>query len=168
MPAPALRQRRSGRIAVTRLVGLAAFVALLASTALWSPPVDADSANNGGFTDVAAESVHQPAINALAEAGVLDGTECGSGLFCPSQPLQRWTAAVWLVRAFDSAPSGAFAESRFDDVDPSQWWAAYTERLAELGITKGCRQDPLRYCPTGTVTRAQAASFLARGPRPRR
>ena len=111
---------------------------------------------------MAADSVHQPAINALAEAGVLEGTECGSGLFCPSQPLQRWTAAVWLVRAFDSAPASALSESRFADVDPTQWWAAHAERLADLGITKGCRQDPLRYCPTGTVTRARAASFLAR------
>ena len=162
MPAPARQRRRWGRIASTRLVGLSAFVALLASTALRSPPVDADSANNGAFTDVAADSVHQPAINALAEAGVLEGTECGSGLFCPSQPLQRWTAAVWLVRAFDSAPASALSESRFADVDPTQWWAAHAERLADLGITRGCRQDPLRYCPTGTVTRAQAASFLAR------
>ena len=162
MPAPARQRRRWGRIASTRLVGLAAFVALLASTALWSPPVDADSASNRGFTDVAADSVHQPAINALAEAGVLDGTECGSGLFCPAQPLQRWTAAVWLVRAFDTAPSNTLAESHFADVDTAQWWASYVERLAEMDITKGCTADPLRYCPTGTVTRGQAASFLAR------
>ena len=91
MPAPARQRRRWGRIAPAGLAGFAAAVALLASTALWRPPVGADE----GFSDVATDSVHQPAIDALADAGVLDGTECGSGLFCPSQPLQRWTAAIW-------------------------------------------------------------------------
>ena len=124
--------------------------------------MDADAAGNPGFADVAADSIHLPAINALAEAAVLDGTECGSGLFCPSQPLQRWTAAVWLVRAFDTEPASALDESRFADVEPGEWWAPHAERLAEMGITDGCRTDPLRYCPAGTMTRGRTASFLAR------
>ena len=34
--------------------------------------------------------------------------------------------------------------------------------LAEEGITRGCTQQPLRYCPDAPVTRAQMASFLTR------
>ena len=69
--------------------------------------------------------------------------------------------AVWLVRILDdgAVPSGG---SRFVDVDPQQWWAPYVERLAELGVTKGCRSEPLSFCPSGSVTRAQMASFLVR------
>ena len=36
------------------------------------------------------------------------------------------------------------------------------ERLAEIGVTKGCNTDPLQYCPDQPVTRAQMASFLVR------
>ena len=38
----------------------------------------------------------------------------------------------------------------------------YVERLANLGITKGCATQPARYCPTDPVTHAQMASFLVR------
>ena len=34
--------------------------------------------------------------------------------------------------------------------------------LAEQGITRGCSQQPLRYCPQDPVTRAQMATFLTR------
>lgn len=70
--------------------------------------------------------------------------------------------AVWMVRILDGADPGAVGSSRFADVDPLQWWAPHVERLAELGVTKGCATEPARFCPAGTVTRAQMASFLVR------
>ncbi len=36
------------------------------------------------------------------------------------------------------------------------------ERLADLGVTRGCATEPSRFCPTEPVTRAQMASFLVR------
>ncbi len=39
---------------------------------------------------------------------------------------------------------------------------AYIERLYAAGITGGCGNSPLRYCPTSPVTRAQMAIFLLR------
>ena len=56
----------------------------------------------------------------------------------------------------------AIDASRFADVDDDDWQAPYIERFAELEITVGCRQEPLRYCPDGSVTRAQMAVFLTR------
>ena len=58
----------------------------------------------GWFTDDDG-SVHEPAIDALASEGVVDGTECGDGLFCPGEPILRWVMAVWLVRVLDESPS---------------------------------------------------------------
>ena len=86
-------------------------------------------------------SVHEPAIDGLAEAGVVDGTECGEGLFCPGEPIRRWVMAVWLVRVLDESPSTE-AGPRFSDVDAGVWWAPYVERLADLGVTTGCATDP--------------------------
>ena len=42
------------------------------------------------------------------------------------------------------------------------WWESYVERLAELGVTAGCATGPERYCPDGSVTRGQMATFLRR------
>ncbi len=100
------------------------------------------------------------AVAALAEDGVLAGSECEPGRFCPGDPVPRWLAAVWLVRTVDGQDPEPISTSRFADVDAGQWWAAHAERLAELGITRGCSTEPARYCPDDPVTRAQMASFL--------
>ena len=101
-------------------------------------------------------------VAALAADGVLVGTECGPGLFCPGDPIPRWLMAVWLVRVVDGKDPRRVGASRFVDVDSGQWWAVHAERLAKLGITVGCSAEPARYCPDDPVTRAQMASFLER------
>ena len=103
-------------------------------------------------------TVHEPAIDALADRGIFAGTECGVGLICPGEEIERWVMAVWLVRALDESPLAS--PSRFADVDPDSWWAPYVESLAELRITMGCAVGPARYCPDDPVTRGQMATFL--------
>ena len=122
-------------------------------------PVPAGGAD--GFSDVSPGGTHEPAINALAEMGVFEGTECGDGLFCPGDPIERWVMAVWLIRVLggDITASGT---SRFADVDATEWWSRYAEELADREITTGCETGPLRYCPDNPVTRAQMATFLVR------
>ena len=102
------------------------------------------------------------AVAALAADGVLDGTECAPGLFCPGGPIPRWLMAVWLVRVLDGQDPEPIGASRFADVDTDHWWAAHADRLADLGVTRGCATEPDRYCPDEPVTRAQMASFLTR------
>ena len=109
-----------------------------------------------------AGGTHAAAMQALAERGILDGTECGTDRICPDDPIMRRTVAVWLVRAVDGVDPPAAAGTGFADVDGDGWWAPYIERLAALGITKGCRVEPLRYCPEDRVTRSEMASFLVR------
>ena len=147
---PRSLRRRRGRSAI--LVAVALVVSVLG-------PVPAGGAD--GFSDVGPGGTHEPAISALAEMGVFDGTECGDGEFCPGDPIERWVMAVWLIRVLggEITTSGT---SRFADVDASEWWSRYAEELAERNITHGCRTGPLRYCPTDSVTRAQMASFLVR------
>ena len=119
------------------------------------------AAAHSGFTDVTSHW-HKANIEALAEMGLFDGTECGVQQFCPDKPANRWTVAVWIVRALDGADPPAVAQSRFADVDDDEWWMPYVERLADLQITVGCKTEPLRFCPDETVTRARMASFLVR------
>jgi hypothetical protein len=51
----------------------------------------------------------------------------------------------------------------FGDVSSTYWARDFIERLYEAGITGGCSNNPLNYCPEATVTRAQMAVFLLRG-----
>ena len=127
----------------------------------WAQAGDGDDeGRHDGFDDVVS-GVHASAIDALAQLGVLEGTECGEGLFCPDEAVRRWVMAVWLVRVLE-APLPEAGTSRFSDVDPEQWWSRHVEAMADLGITVGCATDPARYCPDEAVSRAQMASFLAR------
>ena len=120
------------------------------------------AAAQDGFADVSSRS-HKANIEALAETGLFEGTECGEQQFCPNDPANRWTVAVWIVRALDgSSPPPPVAQSRFVDVDDDEWWMPYLERLADLRITFGCKANPLSFCPDETVTRARMASFLVR------
>jgi hypothetical protein len=135
---------------------LALAVVLLASLLAAPPAGGAD-----GFSDVGAGSFHEPAINALSELGVFEGTECGEGEFCPQDPIKRWVMAVWLIRVLGGDVT-AGGTSRFADVDASDWWSRYAEELADREITKGCDTDPLHYCPSDPVTRAEMATFLTR------
>ncbi|HNA90341.1 MAG TPA: choice-of-anchor Q domain-containing protein, partial [Anaerolineales bacterium] len=48
----------------------------------------------------------------------------------------------------------------FNDVPASYWANAFIERLYIAGITGGCGNSPLIYCPENPVTRAQMAVFL--------
>ncbi|MDE0169703.1 MAG: S-layer homology domain-containing protein [bacterium] len=139
-----------------RAAPLALVVVLLASI-LASPP----AGGADGFTDVDPGGTHEAAINALADMGVFEDTECGEGEFCPGDPIERWVMAVWLIRVLggDGSTTGT---SRFADVDAAEWWSPFTEDLADREITAGCATGPLRYCPDDSVTRAQMASFLTR------
>ena len=115
-----------------------------------------------GFSDIGDAGGHGANVRRLAEKGILAGTECAPAKFCPKEPVQRWVMAVWLVRAVDETEPETVDSSRFADVEVGQWWTPYVERLADLGITRGCSTEPVRFCPTDPVTRQEMASFLVR------
>ena len=153
-----ITRRRSARRVVKWIVAATVAVAVTA-VGLTATAVAQDR-----YTDVSASShgSHKANIEALEELGVFDGTECGARKFCPNEPAKRWAVAVWIVRVVDGTDPFPVTSSRFADVDGDAWWMSYVERLADLGVTVGCKQNPLRYCPDATVSRGQMASFLVR------
>ena len=117
-------------------------------------------AQPGGFGDVIEGAYFSDSVAELAAMGVFDGTECDAG-FCPHDPIDRKTMAVWTVRVVTGQDPPAVSESRFDDVDAGGFHAPFIERLAQLRITRGCGEST-RFCPDDTVIRAQTAAFLSR------
>jgi len=99
-------------------------------------------------------SIHEGAINRIAEAGITVG--CGAGLFCPTQPVLRDQMASFLVRAY-SLPASA---TDFFTDDEGNIHETDINALAESGITSGC--SATTYCPSTEVTRAQMTAFLHR------
>ena len=136
-------------------------VAVLAASIVSVTPAVAQPHVQAGFSDVSPGS-HKPAIDALNELGVFEGTLCGEDRFCPADPIDRSIMAVWLIRALENEDPADLDASRFTDVDSDEWWAPYVERLAELEITVGCKTQPLQYCPDQAVSRARMATFLVR------
>ena len=116
------------------------------------------------FDDVDKSHIHYQDIRALDEMGVLTYCEREEDGFCPDDPIDRKTMAVWTVRILDGEdPPRPPGGSRFDDVDCClpRFYPPFIERLAELRVTRGCG-DGSGFCPERSVTRAEMAAFLAR------
>jgi hypothetical protein len=112
------------------------------------------------FTDVGAGSTHDAAIHWLADLGVTRGCSPEGDRYCPAASVTRAQMASFLRAALD-LPAGP--TDRYVDVAPGSTHAPAIGALAEANVTLGCLRDGPRYCPSGDVTRAQMASFLARG-----
>lgn len=131
----------------------------LAASALVHAPLAAAQAGTN-LEDVAEGAYYAEPVAALAEDGVLAGTLCIEG-FCPGEPIDRKTMAVWVVRVLDGADPPTVPQARFDDIDSGSFYAPFVERLHQLGVTSGCG-DGSRFCPHDNVTRAQMAAFVSR------
>ena len=124
------------------------------------PPETGEEPEPTRFSDVNPSSVHAASIEALHAAGITAGCSQQPLRYCPHQPVTRAQMATFLTRALNLETPATTAG--FTDVDPSSVHAASIEALHAAGITAGCSQQPLRYCPHQPVTRAQMATFLTR------
>lgn len=79
-----------------------------------------------------------------------------------STPTATWTSTKTPTRTFTPTVTNT-PTSTFADVPVSYWAWQSIERAYAAGITGGCSQSPLMYCPETNVTRAQIAVFLLRG-----
>ena len=141
--------------------GWSAVVTVAAVLALAAPPVGlAGAQESEPYPDTSPDAYYSEAVEALAQDGVFIETDCDEG-FCPDEPIRRGTMAVWTVRVLDAADPAPVSRTRFVDVDASHPYAAFVERFAELGVTKGCG-DGTRFCPDDPVRRAEMAVFLSR------
>ena len=135
-----------------------AVAAVVLATALL--PSTAVAQDDGAYPDVPADAYYTVPVQTLGSAGVFDGTLCDDG-FCPNEPIDRKTMAVWTVRVVDGQDPPAISRSRFNDVDAAGFHARFIERMAELEVTSGCG-DGSGFCPDRTVTRAEMAVFLSK------
>ncbi len=133
--------------------------ALMVSRAMGLEPSAEETAGaRQAFGDVTSD-VFAAGVAGVISAGVMSQCSASPRLFCFDSGVSRAEAAAVLARALKLAPSPD--PPRFSDVDGLAD-AAAIEAIAAAGITSGCNSDGTRFCPERIVTRAQAATLLAR------
>jgi hypothetical protein len=98
-------------------------------------------------------------IENLAAFQITSG--CGSGTYCPNNPVTRAQMVVFLLKSkHDSAFTPLECTGVFADVTCPSQFADWSEWLFAEGITAGCGGG--NYCPDSPSTRGQMAVFLVK------
>ena len=117
--------------------------------------------DNATFDDVPRGSLLWPYAEAVAREGIMAGCSTQPPLFCPSQLVARAQLAQYLCRALGLAPYYKSVPT-FADVARTHPYYGWIEAIARRGVMQGCALRPLRFCPSGTVSRAVLAVLLCR------
>jgi hypothetical protein len=107
------------------------------------------------FTDVTSAYVHAPAINALAQRGLLVGY--ADGTFRPNQRMTRGQLMTVLSRSKGYSQARP-STSAYSDVATSNAHAAGIMTLHAQGIVGSCGSG--KFCPDDVVLRDSTASFV--------
>ena len=150
-----------------RCLACLAGIAMAAAVVVLASASSASAQTGRSYSDVPDDAYYTTPVSELDRAGVFNGTVfdellCPEG-FCPSEPVDRKTMAVWVVRVLDGHDPPRGLGSRFDDVDCClpDFWPPFIERMAELEVTRGCG-DGSGFCPNRSISRAEMAVFLSR------
>ena len=110
------------------------------------------------FDDVNTDTWWMPHVERFAALQITQGCGTQPPRFCPDDTLTRAQMASLLVRSFDldAGPPAGFTDTAGNHHE------THINALFAAGITVGCHTEPLRYCPTQTLTRAQMATLLVR------
>lgn len=111
------------------------------------------------FSDVPKTVWYWPYVEAAKAAGITRGCNEAGNQFCPDQDVTRGQAAIFLHNTL-GWPLSNPATPSFEDVPRTATNYRQIETLKSLCITSGC--TPTRFCPEESLTRAQAAVFIAR------
>ncbi len=110
------------------------------------------------FADVPSGHPWAAHIDRIVELGFLQECSDDPMMFCPDHPIKRSDIAEIMVEAFGlpEAPEAGIGDIA-DTANPDA-----INALVGAGISIGCYQEPLLFCPNDYVTRAQMAGMLAR------
>jgi len=116
----------------------------------------------GYFADVPPGLWYTPYVERLFELGITTGCRSGPAEYCPNEPVIRGQMTVFLLRAIGEQNNLPPYQGYFKDVRLRHRYRGFIEGAYDLGITKGCAVNPLRFCSEDAVPRDQMASFVGR------
>ena len=120
------------------------------------------------FNDVPATSQYFDYISLLSTKGITAGCQANPPLYCPDTPVTRAQMATLLISTMENINhAGAslpltytLAPAYFTDAPTTNPYFAFIQRLADLGITKGCQLSPPLFCTESSITQGQMAVFV--------
>lgn len=116
------------------------------------------------FSDVPSSNPFCPFIEALYNAGIVNGCGTAPLRYCPSDTTRRQAMAKFICLGMDAANQGVCTVNPcvgiFQDVPASNPFCPYIETLYNASIVSGCSTNPMLYCPTDNVKRGQMAKFI--------
>jgi hypothetical protein len=110
------------------------------------------------FEDVFQSDWYYNDVKYVYENGVMNGTDAGSMLFSPGEPMTRAMLVTVLFRL--DRPSGEWTAADFTDVSRNAWYADAAAWAAANGIAAGYGNGA--FGPDDFVTREQTAAIFAR------
>ena len=115
------------------------------------------SASAAGFTDVPGDAFYADAVNWAVSKGITNGTS--DTTFSPEMSCTRAQMVTFLWRCAGSPK--AEGSNPFSDVPSGEYYYDAVLWAYSKGITRGI--DATHFNPNGTVTRAEAVTFIWRG-----
>lgn len=112
-----------------------------------------------GFGDVSTTAFFSRSVCWLKDNDITTGV-AGTSSFAPARELTRGEMASFLWRLAGRPPGSP--PSSFNDLASGAAYAPAVAWLAANNITTGINNDPTKFAPGATVTRAQMALFLHR------
>ena len=89
------------------------------------------------------------------------GIEASAGID-PNDPAAFGTLLAWVEECDCTEIEHAIIQTVFSDLPIGYWADDSIMAIYDAGITLGCSQNPLMYCPESKVTREQMAAFIIR------
>jgi len=112
------------------------------------------------FNDVPVSNGFFKFIQKMTDLGITAG--CGSNNFCPDDSISRAQMAVFIIAArYGTIPFTYPTTPYFTDVPSTSPYFPFVQKMAQLGITAGCKTG--YYCPDDSLTRGQMAVFIDTG-----
>lgn len=118
--------------------------------------LDTVHVTNPNFKDITPDNENYGAIAALAEAGIIRGS---NGYFNPTKQITRGQLSKMIVKGFDLTITDDI-DIPFTDVKAGSEYEPYIQTLFSNNITKGT--TPTTFGPQSYVKRSQLASFVVR------
>jgi len=124
---------------------------------------DSDGDGRGNvcdFTDVPNSYWAKAYIEAMFDAGITTGCSTSPLTYCLNSAVTRAEMAAFILRAMGRDGYFHTYQGYFTDNPSGTWYSTFVEQLYENEVTTGC--SATKFCPSGSVTRAEMAAFLLR------
>jgi hypothetical protein len=112
------------------------------------------------FADVPPTMPYFNTVNRMYQLGITGG--CSPGYYCPNDATLRWQMAIFVIRALFGGDNFSYPLTPYfpDDVPATHSAFKWIQKMAELGITRGCSLTA--YCPDQATSYEAAAIFAIR------